>query len=153
MPQGIPKTVGELMTRKVVTISPSDTIAQIEEGMQRFRFRHMPVVEDGKLVGLVTHRDLLHALSTTLSPVQDQRNAIIRTQPAHRIMQKDLVTVRPDEPLLSVANSMWDRKLGCVLITEERDALVGILTEADFIRVVIKQIMGGHVPPAPSTRL
>jgi CBS domain-containing membrane protein len=153
MPQGIPKTVGELMTRKVVTISPTDTIAQIEEGMQRFRFRHMPVVEDGKLVGLVTHRDLLHALSTTLSPVQEQRNAIIRAQPASRIMQKELVTVPADEPLLSAANSLWDKKLGCLLVTDADNVLLGILTEADFVRVVIKHIMGGETPPPPSTRL
>ena len=150
---GLPRTVADVMTRKVVTVAPKDTIAQLEDGMQRFRLRHMPVVDDGKLVGLVTMRDVLHALSTNLSAQEEQRNLIIRAQPVSRIMQRDLVTVGPDEPLLGAAHTMWDRKLGCLLVTEGTDTLVGIVTEADFIRVVIKLLTGGEPPPPPSTRL
>lgn len=53
-----PKTVGELMTREVMTLYEEDNLDRIEEGMNRFRFRHLPVVDGKRLVGLVTHRDI-----------------------------------------------------------------------------------------------
>jgi CBS domain-containing protein len=144
-------TVGELMTKKVITIGPDDTIEQIEKGMERFRFRHLPVVDAGKLVGLVSHRDLLHALSSFLSEAEDERNVLIRRQPAKLIMQHDVITVRAHEPLLDAAKLMWETKLGCLPVVDENDQVVGIVTEADFMRAMIR-VLGGAIPPPPPSR-
>ncbi len=148
MPQ-LPKTVGEVMTRKLVTIGQNDSLEKLEEGMQRFHFRHLPVVEDGKLVGLVSHRDLLHASSSFLSDSADKRDQVIHQQPASAVMQKEVITVKPTEPLLSAAKLMWEGKLGCLPIAEEDGTLVGILTEADFIRLFIRHETGDGPPPPP----
>jgi CBS domain-containing protein len=103
--------------------------------MAAFRFRHLPVVEQDKLVGLITHRDLLHASSSFLSEKAKERDDIIHKVPAKRIMQRELLTVRPNEPLVDIAKLMWEAKVGCVLVTEEDGKLLGIITEADFIRL------------------
>ncbi|MCE7893349.1 MAG: CBS domain-containing protein, partial [Myxococcales bacterium] len=124
----LPKTVGEVMTRKVVTVTENDTIASLDDGFKRFRFRHMPVVDGDKLTGLVTHRDLLHASSSFLSSMAEQRDALIYQQPVKLIMQKNVVTVGPGEPLLEAARLMWDSKLGCLPVVEGDDHLVGIVT-------------------------
>ena len=150
MTKDVPRTVGEVMTKKVITIGPNDTIEQIEKGMERFRFRHLPVIDAGKLVGLVSHRDLLHALSSFLSEAEEQRNAVIRKQPAKLIMQTELITTGPHEDLLDAAKLMWEAKLGCLPVIDENDALVGIVTEADFMRTMIHLLGGAVPPPAPS---
>ena len=147
----MPKTVAEVMTHKLVTIGENDTLEKLEAGMTRFHFRHLPVVENGKLVGLVTHRDLLHAASSFLSEAADARNAIIRKQPAKKIMHTDVITVGPDDSLLEAATLMWDSKLGCLPVVDKDDKLVGILTEADFLKLTIHLMGGGGRPPPPSS--
>ncbi|MBK7579281.1 MAG: CBS domain-containing protein [Myxococcales bacterium] len=147
------QTVGDVMTRKVVTITENDTIASLDDGFKRFRFRHMPVVDAGKLVGLVTHRDLLHASSSFLSSMAKERDEIIYSQPVKLIMQTDVVSVAPTELLVDAARLMWDSKLGCLPVTEKDDHLVGILTEADFLRLWVLQLSHGERPPPPSSAL
>ena len=147
----LPKTVAGLMTKKVVTLNETDSLAVAEEGMQRFHFRHLPVVAEGKLVGLVTQRDLLHASSSFLSEQAAARDVLIHKQPAKRIMQTDLVTVGPDEPLLSAARLMLETKLGCLPVVNEDNVLISILTESDFLKLTIRLLGGGSMPPPPSS--
>jgi CBS domain-containing protein len=125
----------DLMTRNLLTIGPEDVLVHLEEQMQAFRFRHLPVVENDRLVGLISHADLLRASSTFLSDKSRERDALIHQLPASRIMQRDLLTVRPSATLMEVAALMWSTRVGCVPVTEQNDRLVGIITEADFIRV------------------
>src|SRR5829696_586271 len=58
-----PRLARDLMTRNILTIGPDDIIDHLEEHMEGFRFRHLPVVEGHKVVGLISHSDLLHASS------------------------------------------------------------------------------------------
>jgi predicted transcriptional regulator/GNAT superfamily N-acetyltransferase len=132
---GTPKRAADLMTRQILTIGPDDKLQMLEEQMERFRFRHLPVVEGDKLVGLISHSDLLHASSSYLSDTAKERNAIIHQLPASRIMLRDFVTVRPTEPLAAVAALMWKTRLGCVLVTDDEQNLLGIITEGDFVRL------------------
>jgi CBS domain-containing protein len=144
-----PRFARDLMTRQILTIGPDDVLEHLEEHMESFRFRHLPVVEGHKLVGLITHKDLLHASSTFLSASARERNELIHRQPARRIMQRDLVTVRPTDSLLDVAFLMWEARVGCVLVTEDDDTLVGIITEGDFLRLAHHFLSGKD--PAPSS--
>jgi CBS domain-containing protein len=123
------------MTRQLLTIGPDDPIVMLEQQMEAFRFRHLPVVEGDVLVGLISHSDLLHASSSRLSKSAPEENAILHQLPAWRIMREDLVTVRPDEPLERVAALLWETRVGCLPVTEEDGTLVGIITEGDFIRL------------------
>jgi CBS domain-containing protein len=132
---GKPKVAKDLMSRKLFTIEPSDTLEHLEEHMAAFRFRHLPVIDGDRLVGLITHRDLLHASSSFLSDRARERDEIIHKLPASRIMRTELVTARPDTPLDQIAKQMWLKKIGCVLIIEQDGSLVGIITESDFIRL------------------
>lgn len=132
---GHPKLAEDLMSRKIFTIGPDDKLLHLEEHMEKFRFGHLPVVKDEKLVGLITHGDLLHASASFLTQKAKEIDEIIHNFPASRIMRRDIVTVRPKDKLTDVAKLMWDAKVGCVLVTEEGDKLVGIITEGDFIRL------------------
>jgi len=130
-----PEVARDLMTRELLTIGPDDLLERLEEHMQAYQFRHLPVVEGAVLVGLITHSDLLHAFSSKLSKSAPEENVIIRSLPARMIMRRDVVTVRPTEPLVNIASLFWQARVGCLPVTEPDGSLVGIITEGDFIRL------------------
>ncbi|HEX8825021.1 MAG TPA: CBS domain-containing protein [Archangium sp.] len=120
------QTVGELMTRSnLVTLTETQNLAKAEEMLRLHRIRHLPVVRDGKLVGLVTHRDLLKAAA---------QRAPSQTLAASDVMVRDVRTVRSDTPTREAVKLMLDNKYGCLPVVGADGALVGIITEADMVR-------------------
>jgi CBS domain-containing protein len=132
---GDPKLARDLMTRQLFTVGPDDPIGKLEAHMVNLHFRHLPVVSGEKAEGLISHADLLQAASSVLSTTAAAENAVIGKLPASRIMQRDLVTARPDETLAAVAERLWSTRAEAILVTEEDGTLVGILTERDFVRL------------------
>lgn len=127
--------VRDLMTPNVVTVRPDDTIAKAYELMLDNRFRHLVVVDgDGDLVGLLTHRDLLrHALiERTDLPLSMQRGVLRRIR-VEEVMTSEVETAEPGQWLQEVALVMFENKYGCLPVVEG-SRVVGILTEADFVR-------------------
>ncbi|MEM6786178.1 MAG: CBS domain-containing protein [Myxococcota bacterium] len=130
-----PQTVADLMSRKLLTVTETDTIAHLLEKMDELRFRHLPVVDGKKLVGLVTQRDLLHASSSFLSDQASARDALIGRATAGQVMQRELVTAHPDDLLAETARIMFEGKFGCLPVVDAQGELVGIITDTDFIRL------------------
>src|ERR1041384_5138939 len=107
-----PMKVKDVMTRKLVTVAEDDVLADVEQAMLRLRVRHLPVVDrNGNLIGFVSHADLLHAASTFLSDCERDRNAIISHVQAGKIMQDEVLTVDPGDPLIEAAKLMWESKV------------------------------------------
>ncbi len=138
-------TVADVMTRKIVTVFEKDVLETAEYGMQRMHFRHLPVVDThGRLVGLLSHGDLLHAASSTLSDKEAERNALILQQPVRRIMQREVLTMGPTDPLVEAGKVLLESKIGCLPIVDGQGALVGMLTKSDFVRIAL-QLLGSDV--------
>lgn len=133
-----PVVVADIMTSEVVTIREEENLELIEGAMEDLRFRHMPVVDEGRLVGLVTHRDLLRASASVFEPGQDMKTANIRSQFfVADLMTRNPITVRPDTPIGEAAKLMYDHKIGCLPVTDDQQALVGIVTSADMVKLVV----------------
>ncbi|MEZ4222653.1 MAG: CBS domain-containing protein [Polyangiaceae bacterium] len=132
---GDPKLARDLMTRQLFTIGPEDVLQSLEQHMESFRFRHLPVIEDDKIVGLISHADLLHASSSHLTSHAKEVDAIVHKLPAKRIMHTDFTRVLPTTPLAEVAATMWSNHVDCVLVATEDGTLVGIITQGDFVRL------------------
>lgn len=121
-------TVSDLMTPEVVTLRESDDLALADNIFNLGRIRHLPVVEaHGKLVGLVTHRDLLRCYA-----VRGEYRG--RATLARDMMNTALATVRPTTPLRSALELMLTNKFGCLPVTDDHGRLVGILTEHDLVK-------------------
>lgn len=148
---GVPTTVADIMTRKLVTLGEDDTIEKVEESMGKFRFRHLPVVRGTKLVGLITHRDMLQISSSSLSTQREIRDRLIRQVPASRIMRTEVATVSAGESVARAGELMWEMKVGCLCVTDDEDNLVGIVTEADYLRLAVKLVrkLAPATPPGP----
>ena len=130
--------VRDLMTPQVIGVRPFDSIATAYDRMLDHRIRHVLVIdEDGELVGLVTHRDLLrHSLIERAElPLGLERSVLKRIQ-VDEVMTSEVETAGPDDPLHHAAQLMLDRKYGCLPVVD-KGLVVGILTEADFVRCFV----------------
>lgn len=127
--------VDEVMQRDVASLESGERLDLAQDIMRLGRVRHMPVLARGKLVGLVSDRDLLAAsLSKALDFGAQERRNFLRSVPVDQVMSTALITVRPDADLREAARTMLGRKVGCLLVTDEAGELLGILTESDLVR-------------------
>jgi CBS domain-containing membrane protein len=129
-----PRLVRDLMTRQVAVLHEEENLELAEHGMKEYRFRHLPVVDGDKLVGLVSERDLLRASVSTLDSDQALRDDNLkRFFFVREIMVVDVTTVRPDTSLLDAGRLLHEKKIGCLPVTEADGTLVGIVTQSDFV--------------------
>ena len=131
-----PKTVGDLMTRDVVTLRRDESLDIADNIMTLGRIRHMPVVDaEGRVVGVVSQRDLYRsALVNSLGVSAAEGRAAMKTVRVDDVMSAPVRSVESDTPLAEAAREMLHHKLGCLPVVEA-ERLVGILTEADFVQL------------------
>lgn len=133
-----PRVVRDIMTAKVVYMLEEENLERIGKGMERFKFRHLPVIDGGKLVGIVSQRDYLRASVSDLDPDFALKNDNLKRNIfVAEIMTRDVVSVRPDTPLLEAAKLLREHRFGCLPVTEADGSLVGIVTDYDFVGLTI----------------
>lgn len=115
------------MTRPVHVVRPESSLTEAREVMHAHAVRHLPVVDAGRLVGVVTLSDLYAA------------EAILQADPddtsVEQLMARDLYTVSPSTSLSEVAETMAERHIGSALVVED-GALVGMFTSTDACRAL-----------------
>ncbi len=117
--------VAEFMTKDLVTVRETDDLALAESLLKLGGVRHLPVVRERKLVGILTQRDMLRS--------GQFGTPAARELPVSAVMTREPTSVRPATGLAQVARLMLERKFGCLPVCEEDGTLVGIVTEADFV--------------------
>ena len=125
--------VRDVMEEKVVTISVGDRLSTVEDIMTLGGVRHMPVVRAGRLVGVVSERDLLRASLSSLDPRRQERRAFLEAIDISQVMSAPPVVVDSDAPVEEAARIMADNKIGCLPVVQGEE-LVGMLTETDLLR-------------------
>jgi len=133
--------VKDSMAREVVVLSPETTAAEALAICRERRIRHLPVLEEGRLVGIISDRDLRSAAPALGDPGRAEALGEIRIS---EVMTSDVVSARPDDPIEEAANAMRERRIGCLPVVED-DALVGIVTSSDVMEALV-QLMGAHEP-------
>jgi CBS domain-containing protein len=132
----MPDRVRDIMETKLVTISANERLSMVEDIMTLGRVRHMPVVQGGRLVGVVSERDLLRASLSVLSEHRDaERRAFLHVVEISRVMSTPAVVIGPDATIEQAALLMADKKIGCLPVVAG-DELVGMVTETDVLRWV-----------------
>ncbi len=119
-------SVSDFMTKDLVTVREADDLALAESLLRLGGIRHLPVVRERKLVGILTQRDVLRSGLSGKAPA--------RVLPVSEVMTKDPTAVRPGLGLAQAARLMLERKIGCLPVCDDDGTLVGIITEADFVR-------------------
>lgn len=130
--------VSDYMTKSPHSVGKDQTLAYAHDVMREHRIRHLPVLDAGQLVGMVSLRDL-HLLET-LHDV-DPREITVE-----EAMNTTVYAVAPDAPLADVCAEMAAKKLGSAVVID-RSKVTGILTTVDVCRV-LAELLGGRVEPA-----
>ena len=133
--------VRDLMSSPVMTVDPTEPLSTVVRLMEEHHLRHIPVIEENsRLVGLISHRDVLRAQEGTLSqePTRSQMQ-MDRWIEARWLMTTDVRTVHPETPALEAAHVLRARGYGCVPVVEG-GRLVGMVTEADFVELAVRTL-------------
>jgi acetoin utilization protein AcuB len=133
--------VKDSMAREVVVLPPQATAGEALALCRERRIRHLPVLEDGRLVGIVSDRDLRSATPALGDP--ERAEALSRIV-VSEIMAGDVTTARPEDPIEEAANAMREKKIGCLPVVEDDD-LVGIISSSDVMEALV-YLMGAHEP-------
>jgi acetoin utilization protein AcuB len=127
--------VSEVMTRTVVTLTPEQTLRDAVELLRSKHIRHLPVVEDSRLIGILTDRDVKRATPSLLSGVdRDEYDRVLDETKIGQIMTREPMTVTPETGLKAAVKIFIDHKVGALPVVSD-GLLVGIITEIDLLRV------------------
>jgi CBS domain-containing protein len=130
------------MTRELTTLSHDAMLLDAVLLMRSSGFRHVPVVNGDKLVGLISDRDVQRASPSIFGKISpEEYNRIFETTPIAKVMAKEPVTVSPATPITEVVKMMHERKFGSVPVVEG-EKLVGIVTTTDLLGL-LSQTLGG----------
>jgi acetoin utilization protein AcuB len=144
--------VGERMSHPVITVSPDLPIVDALNLMKRERIRRAPVVKDGKMVGIVSDKDLLNAsTSPTTSLSVWELNYLLSKITVKEVMSKKVLSVSENTPIEEAARIMADNKIGGLPVTRG-DEVVGIITETDLFKIFL-ELMGAREPGVRVTAL
>jgi CBS domain-containing protein len=119
-------TVGDVMTRQVITMSPHHSFSDAIALMAKHSFRHFLVLDKAnRLVGVVSDRDILRRLARTTN-FQDTS--------VSQFMSRELITVTPETKLSHAAGKMLSKRINCLPVIDDTKNLCGIITSTDLLQ-------------------
>jgi len=121
--------VRQAMTKDVITVPPDMTMAEFRNVLREHRISGAPVVDGGHLVGVVSTEDLIEAL------VEGESHVTVGEK-----MSTEVVTLRPNEPLVHAVSRFGSADVGRFPVVDERDELIGILTKGDIARSMLRRM-------------
>jgi CBS domain-containing protein len=128
--------VKDIMATKVSTLGHNDTLDLADHVMALDRIRHLPVLEEGRVVGVVSQRDLFRsALAIALGYGERAQKMLLKTLRVKEVMSEPAITISPEATIKDAARLMIERKIGCLPVLED-ERLVGIVTETDLLRYI-----------------
>lgn len=128
--------VKEIMATEVQPLDRNDTLLVAQDLMTMKRIRHLPVLEGGKVVGVVSQRDLFRAgLASTMGFGKKAQEAYLKSVFVKEAMTGEVFTIGPDADVREAARVMFERKIGCLPVVED-GKLVGLVSESDLVRIV-----------------
>jgi acetoin utilization protein AcuB len=127
--------VEEIMSRIVVTVEMDDSLRVVKEIFDNTRFHHLLVIESGRLVGVISDRDLLKALSPKIgTAAETTRDAATLNKRAHQILTRKPVTLRANAGLAEAIAIFNSYSISCIPIIDGRQKPVGILSWRDILK-------------------
>jgi acetoin utilization protein AcuB len=130
------------MSRDPVAVSPDDSLAEALRLTREHRIRHLPVVQDGEVVGIVSDRDVRLAMPSPLAVADSDRADFLHRTPVSRVMTREVVTAGPLETVEDAARLLWRHRIGALPVVDGAGRLIGILSETDILDAFV-ELLGG----------
>jgi acetoin utilization protein AcuB len=128
------------MTKNPITVDSSTLVLDAQKIMKEQNIRRLPIVDKGKLVGIVTHHDLLEASPSPATSLSvHELNYLLSKMKVKDIMKKNPVTITPDTPFEEALRIGQEKKIGSFPVVD-KGKLVGIATESDIVRFLTRAL-------------
>ena len=128
-------TVDQYMTRPVKTVTPKITTRELEALFEQYDFNAFPVVEEGKMLGVVTKFDFLHTFAFTTRQMVPHYDELM-SRPVAEVMTEAVVHVEPTAPLTRVLQLIVNLKIRSFPVVDSDRRLVGIISREDVMRAL-----------------
>lgn len=129
--------VADWMTKKVITISPDDSVSDAVKLMKEKKIKHIPVVRDEKLKGIISDRDIREfSPSKATSLDVYELHYLLATTKVKEMMKSKVITTSPETPVEEAAMVMHDQNIGSLPVLE-KGKLAGIISDRDIFRVLV----------------
>ena len=129
--------VRDIMTSPAIVIGPATTVPEAIALMKEYHIRHLPVVEDDRLVGMISRGDLREASITAgINANSYELHFMLSRLTVATLMSRKVFTVTPDALLVHAAELMTENKIAGLPVVDEKAGVVGIVTESDLLRTL-----------------
>jgi len=134
--------VRDIMTKEVTTVQDTDTMLDAAMIFARSSLRHLPVLRDKTLVGVLTERDMKRYAPGLHSGVtSEEYNAVLETTSISKVMTRNPMTLKPDQEVREAAEIFCSKRLGCLPVVDD-GKLAGIVTTTDMLRLMFRILSG-----------
>jgi CBS domain-containing membrane protein len=128
--------VKDIMAKEVTTLGRNDSLDVADDVMSLGRIRHLPVIDEGRVVGVVSQRDLFKsALAAALGYGETAQKKLLKTLRVKEVMSEPAIIISPEATIKEAVRLMLEKRIGCLPVVQGH-ALVGIVTETDLLRYV-----------------
>jgi len=132
--------IRDVMTKNPITVDSETLVLDAQKIMRENNIRRLPIVDKGKLVGIVTQHDLLLAAPSPATSLSiHELNYLLAKMKVKEIMKKNPVTITPDTPFEEALRIGQEKKIGSFPVIE-KGKLVGIATESDIVRFMTRAL-------------
>ena len=129
--------VRQIMTTKIVTVEMDDKLTVVKEIFDHLKLHHLLVVENDKLFGVLSDRDLLRALSPNLGKLSETaKDAETLHKRVHQVMTRKPITLPPEAAITDAVNLLISRSISCIPIVDEHFKPVGIVSWRDVMKAL-----------------
>lgn len=136
--------VRDYMTQNPVTLDSSHSLLEAAVRLRSSGFRHLPIVVDGALVGMLSDRDVARLSPTLLLPHSaEEHHRVLRETTVGAVMTREPVSISPEAPLKDAVELLRRHRLGCLPVLED-GKLVGIITNRDMLGALLDQLVLGR---------
>ncbi len=127
------------MTKDPITVSPETLAVEAQKIMKENKIRRLPVVDKGKLVGMVTFRNLIEAAPSSATSLSiHELNYLIMKIKVKDLMKKNVISVSPEDTVIDVIVRGVEKGIGGFPVVDDQGRLVGIVTETQIARAMIQ---------------
>jgi CBS domain-containing protein len=133
--------VRDIMTSPAIVVTPDTSVPVASALMRAHGIRHLPVVENERLVGIISRGDLREAsISASANTDTYEFNFLLSRLTVSRLMTRKVSTITPDALIVYAAELMTDRKVAGLPVVDPDGSVIGIITETDLLKLLVRKL-------------
>ncbi len=131
--------VNDIMTKSLITVNPDTTVKEMQETLNSNNIHHLLVSDQGKLVGIVSDRDILRIISPYLNTrVETEKDLYTLTRTASQLMKKQPITITESTSIRDAARSLIENKVSLLPVVNSDGEAIGVLSWKDVMRYIME---------------